>query len=82
MIASLQALIAREQEQDGRERTAWERALELERQATGLAQREMALERERAEFYESAYKLLMKKKPGVGCWLKRIFTLGIARCGG
>lgn len=41
------------------------------------AARDAALDK--AQFYESAYRALTKK-PGIGCWLKRIFTLGIARC--
>lgn len=41
------------------------------------ASRDAALDK--AAFWESAYKALTKK-PGIGCWLKRIFTLGIVRC--
>lgn len=68
------------------EKANYARAVDLEKQATGLAQketglamRERDLERERAAFYEAAFKSVTKK-PGIGCLLKRIFTLGLARC--
>ncbi len=30
--------------------------------------------------YKEMYNLLLKKKPGIGCWLKRFFSAGICRC--
>lgn len=64
---------------DEMERANYDRALELEKQATALAQKERDLEKEKAAFYEQAYKALTKK-PGAWCSVKKIFTLGMARC--
>jgi hypothetical protein len=71
--------VSRETEQDAREKANADRALDLEKQATAIAQQERDLAQDRAIFFEAAYKALAKK-PGVGCWIKRIFTLWIARC--
>ena len=78
-VAAYDAYVMRDQEQDARERAAYERALELERQATALAVRETAVERQRADLYEGLYMALTKKR-GWTCTLKRIFTLGLGRC--
>jgi hypothetical protein len=42
--------------------------------------REIQLYKERAEFYETAYKTLARK-PGFFCRVKKALTLGIAKCG-
>ena len=64
------------------------RAVELEKKATGLALkerdlalRERDLEAEKAAAYEQFYRALLKKPGGLRCFLKRLFTLGIVRCG-
>ena len=64
---------ARDREQDAREKANYERSLELEREATRLAN-------ERAAFYESAFKSVTKRPGGFGCIMGKIFTLGIYRC--
>ncbi len=69
----------REKEQDQRERENWQRAFDLEKQATQLAQKERDLQAERAAFYEQAYKSLIKK-PGLGCRILAAITLGVHRC--
>jgi hypothetical protein len=56
-----------------------DRAIELEKKATAIAEKERDLYKSQAEFYENAWKVVKKKK-GFGCILKSIFTLGIARC--
>jgi hypothetical protein len=71
--------ISRETEQDAREKANYERAVDLEKQATALAQKERDLAIEKAKYYEQLYRSV-SKKPGIGCRLKRIFTLGLARC--
>ena len=71
--------VDRDRQADERERANWQRAVELEKQAAAIAVRERDLAEERAKFYEAAYRALAKK-PGFGCWMKRIFSLGIARC--
>jgi hypothetical protein len=71
--------VSRETEQDLREKLNWERALELEKQATTLAQKERDLAAEKAKFYEGLYRSV-SKKPGIGCKLIKIITLGLARC--
>lgn len=44
-------------------------------------QKEIELERSNAAFYKEQYEILLKKRPSFGCIVKRIFTLGMARCG-
>lgn len=77
--AELARHIERDRELDTRERESWERALELERQATGLAERDRDLAREQAELYEQLYRSVTKG-PGVGCRILRAITLGIHTC--
>jgi len=71
--------VERDVEQDSLEKANYARALELERKAVDLMRQERDLEKDRADLYEQLYKGI-KKGPGFGCWMKRIFTLGIARC--
>jgi hypothetical protein len=78
-VSVLSDATAADRKQDERERANYERALEIEKQATSLAQRERDLEKERAAFYEQSYRALMKG-PGIGCRIVKILTLGIARC--
>lgn len=78
-IQILEQYISRESEQDIKEKENSDRALELEKQATELANKERDLYKDKAETYEQLYRALTKK-PGFGCWVKRIFSLGIARC--
>lgn len=56
-----------------------DRALDLEKQATALAQKERDLAQEQAKFYQQMYQSVTKKRT-VGCTIKLIFTLGMARC--
>ena len=81
-VAEYEAYIKREQEQDTRETMSWRRAIELEQQATALMQRERDLALEKAELYRQLYEATKKKSGGFGCVLKKIFTLGLGRCGG
>jgi hypothetical protein len=77
--ATYEKYTEREHQQDAREKANYERSLELERQATAIAEKERDLNKDRAAFYEQAFKSVTKK-PGVLCRLARFFTLGIARC--
>lgn len=77
--AELAGHIERDREQDAREAATWERALELERRATGLAEQERDLAREKAALYEDLYRG-MTRGPGIGCRILRVLTLGIHRC--
>jgi hypothetical protein len=71
--------VSRDTELESREKASADRALDLERQAAALARRERDLERDRANTYEQLYRSVTKK-PGIGCRLARILTLGLARC--
>jgi len=77
--SSYEAYIKRDTESDEKERQNATRALEIEKQATALAEEKARLEKERAEFYKTKFELVTKKK-GWGCFFKRLFTLGKARC--
>ena len=78
-LRAYQDYVARDREADDRERANWLKSLELEKKAVALALQEGRLAEERAQFYETAYRAVTKKR-GIGCILKTIFTLGIARC--
>ncbi len=78
-VASYVEYAGRDREQDARERANWQRALDLERQATQLAQRERDLQAERAAFYEQAFKSATKR-PGPACRILAALTLGLHRC--
>jgi hypothetical protein len=78
-IKTYDSYVTRDAEQDFREKANYERAMELEKQATALMQKERDLAQEKASIYEQLYRSATKK-PGIGCRLARIFTLGIARC--
>lgn len=68
------------QELFNRERALAQRELDTEKQRTGLATKEAATEKERAEFYRQAYEAVTRK-PGLGCALKKLVTFGLSRCG-
>lgn len=74
--------LARKAQEDlaQKERAMSERELELQRQRTTIVERERDLETQRADFAEAKAKALGKGR-GVGCVLKKIFSLGLARCG-
>ncbi len=76
--AYVQAVAALEELQK-KEKANSDRALELEKQATALAQKERDLALERAKFYEQMYQSVTKRRT-IGCTIKLIFTLGMARC--
>ncbi len=71
--------VSREAAQDAREKANGERALELERQATALAEKERDLAIQKADLYEQMYKSLVKR-PGLGCRILRALTAGIVAC--
>ena len=78
-VASYEDFVNREREQDAQERANWQRAVELEKQATALAQKERDLALEKAAFCEAQFKSLTKK-PGLGCRVLAAITLGVHRC--
>ena len=78
-VASYEEYAGREKDQAEQERANWQRALDLEKQATQLAERERDLHAERASFYEQAFKSVTKR-PGLGCRILAAFTLGMHRC--
>ena len=64
---------------DTRERENAGRALELERRATTIAERERDLERDRAETYRALYESVAAGRSWQ-CKVAKVFTLGLARC--
>lgn len=78
-VASYEEFVDREREQDERERANWQRAVDLEKQATVLAQKERDLALEKTAFYEAQFKSLTKR-PGLGCRVLAAITLGVHRC--
>jgi len=61
------------------EKINWERALEIEKSATALAEREKDLQKERADLYQQLYNTVTKKT-GFWCKVKKVFSLGTAKC--
>lgn len=73
-------LIAREKEQDAKEKELAEQRLQVEREKTALAEKRADLEKERGDMFESLYIAKSKKTGGFKCFLKRFFTAGLSRC--
>jgi hypothetical protein len=78
-VKTLESYISRDQEQDAREKLNADRALELERKATELAEKERDMQKDKAALYEQLYRSATRK-PGVGCRIARAVTLGIYAC--
>ena len=78
-VRTYDEFVSRDADQDKAEKANAERALELEKKATELAERERDLALEKAKLYEGLYRSI-QKGPGWGCRLKRIFSFGLARC--
>lgn len=76
----LRDVIRRERELMDRERALLNRELDFEKQRTSLAERDAAVERNRADFYKNTADSLTKKN-SFGCVLKKIFTVGLSKCG-
>jgi hypothetical protein len=74
------AAIDQLQELAEKERAMGERELQLQKERTAIAERQRDLEKQRADFAEAKGKALGKGK-GVGCMVKKVFSLGLARCG-
>lgn len=78
-LAAYSDFVSRETQLDLQAKANFDRALELEKQATLLAQKERDLAQEKANLYENLYRSVARK-PGWWCKLRRILTLGITRC--
>jgi hypothetical protein len=61
-----------------------QRAITIEKEIAAVTGKskdaEIAMWKEKADFYKQQYDLLQKKGPSFGCIIKKIFTLGIGRC--
>jgi len=73
--------VKREQELHEQEKLNWQKTVDLTQQQVNLKQRELELEQEKTTLYKSLYDAAKKQKAGFGCWMGRILTLGIHRCG-
>lgn len=78
--ALLRDALKRERELAERERVLAGKELDSEKARTALAEKEVEIEKARAAFFEAAYNGVTKK-PGFGCLFKKIFTLGLSKCG-
>jgi len=63
-----------------RERDLATRELTLERERTSLANQAAAIQKDRADFYEQAFKTVSKTTSS-WCKVARVFTMGLAKCG-
>jgi hypothetical protein len=73
-LQALQDLMKRSQGVDDRE-------LDLEHQRTALAVDRQRLAEEQRDFFKSAYEAASKHGHSLGCSVKKVFTLGLGRCG-
>ena len=79
---------AAEAAQYEKEKALWAERIEMERKAyelsvqrVAITERERDLQAEKAVFYQNALNVCNSNKHrSFGCTLKRIFTLGLARC--
>lgn len=71
--------IARDREQDAREKAIADRALEVERAAAAVERDRTAIAEQKAALYEQLYRSVTKG-PGAGCRILRALTFGIYRC--
>ena len=79
-VEALKKFITDSQDLAERERLVHERELDVERQLRLIAERERDVETRRGDDLEALLKAATRR-PGIGCRLKRFFTLGLARCG-
>ena len=77
--AALKEYIAHDAEFDARERELTDQHLTFAGEKTMLATQTAALQKERADFYETLYRAAARK-PSVGCRIARAVTLGIYQC--
>ena len=77
--ALLRDALKRERELAERDTHIFLQRLELEQAKTELAVKEATLEKARGDFYKDALDRLTRGR-GAGCWVKKIFTLGLAKC--
>lgn len=81
-ILAYEDFIAREREQDAKEKALADRALEVEKQATANALDRAALAEEKAALYKALWEAGKPKKCGIGGRLWWFFSIGTHRCGG
>jgi capsule polysaccharide export protein KpsE/RkpR len=75
----LKAAIQQIQNLNTRERDVAARELTAEKQRVEIAEKERDIEKARAEFYKANLESVTKKR-GLGCSLKKAFSLGLAKC--
>lgn len=63
-----------------RERDLSQRELEMEKRLIAVIERERDAERNRGDQLQAALNL-RNRRPGFGCVLKKIVTIGLGRCG-
>ena len=78
-VAGYADFVSRDKALTDREQENWQRSLDLEKQATALAEKERDLAPDRAKTYEELYRSVVHR-PAIGCRMKQLFTLGLARC--
>jgi hypothetical protein len=79
-VRTLEDYIDRLKSLEGRETALSAKELEAEHRLRLIAERERDVEKARGDQMEAALKL-RNRKPGFGCTLKRILTIGLGRCG-
>lgn len=79
-IKAYEDLIVREKAQDAKERELAEQRIQIEKDKVALAEKRADIERQRGDMFESLYNATSKKSGGFKCFLKRLFSAGLARC--
>lgn len=78
-VKAYEEFVARIGELSAKEKEVWERALEVEKRATAVAEQERDLARDQAGFYKAALDVC-RKQPGFWCRFYRLVSLGLGRC--
>jgi hypothetical protein len=79
---------AQERAQYEKEKALWEERVKGEQELAQIAsmridvkEKELVLAKDQLVFYQTAYQACKdQKKRGIGCTIKKIFTIGISKC--
>jgi hypothetical protein len=79
-VIALNEFIKMQRELMDRERESLQRQIELEKELRGVVEKERNAERARGDQLDKLLSEALKKRGGFGCAMKKLFTIGIARC--
>ena len=75
----LRESLKRQEDFAEKERALAARELDTEKQRTALTEKEVSIQKDRADFYKTAFENATKGRT-LGCKVLKVFTLGLAKC--